>query len=448
MTRTIIDWMENIFASDIIHLLKFVTGGLLFQKGVRDEQPLDGVDVEELFAAILLLAERETLEAAPFVGSWHPLVDRFDRAKPGTEHYSRINRAIREIAASEMSQAFPDMDVGIPTSGIDRAAQELAQDIIDFVERGGGRIDSTLGPAIGQLVAGLLTKWRDNLRMPQLSEHSHFNHQLSNLIDEAWRSGEGEIYRRTADLMIKALLRIAWLDSDERVRYLAPVINLLASQKRLVVGTLNYDNTVELAAAAAGRPCNTGMSGWSSRGILDAQGDGLHLLKLHGSLNWSSEPAQNSGDAPMPHAEIRELSPKEMEHSFHRPAVIFGSRNKLTADGPFLEVLRTFQSALLEADRLTVVGYSFRDPHINVYISQWLNQGRQRRLRIIDPGFEDNKVNYARQLRESARSRLEIIPETAEIALAAAFPEAQADSWHESVSILAQPSQPNPGGSA
>ena len=64
-------------------VVSFVAGGLLFQNGIRGLNPLEiGVNVEELFNAIDLLANRNTLEAAPFVGSWHSMIDEFDKIAP------------------------------------------------------------------------------------------------------------------------------------------------------------------------------------------------------------------------------------------------------------------------------------------------------------------------------------------------------------------------------
>jgi hypothetical protein len=52
-----------------------------------------------------------------------------------------------------------------------------------------------------------------------------------------------------------------------------------------------------------------------------------------------------------------------------------------------------------KASKLTVVGYSFRDHHINVYISQWINSSQDHVIRIINgPGFESSPTSYVRQL--------------------------------------------------
>jgi hypothetical protein len=124
----------------------------------------------------------------------------------------------------------------------------------------------------------------------------------------------------------------------------------------------------------------------------------------------------------MPHSVIEQVSSENVKKAAHHPEVIFGQRNKLTAEGPFLDLLRLFRQELEAADRLTVVGYSFRDPHINEYVSQWLNQGQQRRLRIVDPGFGKSGVKYARSLGRFCATRLDVVAKRAEEALEVLFP--------------------------
>src|SRR5262249_39620021 len=143
----------------------------------------------------------------------------------------------------------------------------------------------------------------------------------------------------------------------------------------------------------------TGIREWSETGSFVQSGDGLFLLKLHGSIDWALDRDQRSEDRPIPHSVIRQVSDAQVKTSGFRPAVIFGQRNKLTAEGPFLDLLRAFQQELSRADGLTVVGYSFRDAHVNEYISQWLNKSKTRTMRVIDPYLDDHQNEYVAQLR-------------------------------------------------
>lgn len=101
----------------------------------------------------------------------------------------------------------------------------------------------------------------------------------------------------------------------------------------------------------------------------------------------------------LPHSKINKANPAKFKDNYFRPAVIFGQRNKLTADGPFLDFLRAFQQELINVEILTVIGYSFGDDHINTYISQWLNLSPEKCIRIIDPEFENSKVSFVSDLK-------------------------------------------------
>jgi hypothetical protein len=82
------------------------------------------------------------------------------------------------------------------------------------------------------------------------------------------------------------------------------------------------------------------------------------------------------------------------------PALIYGQRDKLRADGPFLQLLDEFRTTLWGAGRLLVVGYGFRDPHINILLERWLSIDKQRQLLSIDPLFKDDEIAYGSFLRK------------------------------------------------
>ncbi len=65
--------------------LHFVCGALLSHDGAAGHNPFSGLDVERVFAAVELLAERNTLEVSPFVSSWHRAVDALDTQSSNVE---------------------------------------------------------------------------------------------------------------------------------------------------------------------------------------------------------------------------------------------------------------------------------------------------------------------------------------------------------------------------
>ncbi len=95
------------------------------------------------------------------------------------------------------------------------------------------------------------------------------------------------------------------------------------------------------------------------------------------------------------------------------PAVLFGQHNKLTTNGPFLDLLRAFKDELSQSAILTVVGYSFRDEHINACIAQWLHSDEQRRLVLVNRSKLPNTSPLISHLRLYERDRLTEIIKTA-----------------------------------
>lgn len=361
MTRKITELFRNdVEMKRYSPVISFVIGGLLFQQGVRGEDPLQGaINVEELFNAVQLLAERNALEAAPFVGSWHAKVQELDRARFPEPQFDRLYRLIRDgirnEIRSEWSGSFGSYD---------------------------------------------------------------FDRELKGAFERMNRPGDGAIFSKTAESMIRVLANIVWIDKAERIAYLRPLVSLVDVQARLTVATLNYDNSIEQLTKSASVPCTTGIDAWSRTGSFEPSSSGIFLIKLHGSIDWALERNQSSEDRPIPHSVIRQADASEFNKAKFQPAVIFGQRNKLTAEGPFLDLLRVFQRELSRSDILTVVGYSFRDDHVNEYISQWLNQSRERKLRIINPYFDRSPSPYAGQLVRFGRDRVEVFREPAGAGLA------------------------------
>lgn len=357
-------------------VLSLALGGLLFQSGARGLFPVDApVDVEAVFRAVQLLAERSTLEVAPFVSSWIVAVNDLDRGAP---RIGTLHRFFENLVRSASGEPFR----------VSMAEAELRS----FIEA----------------------------HLPG--------------------SGRGTVFAQTAQHMITALRRIVWITDPNTVEYLSPILRLLDAQRRLVIVTLNCDNTIELMAAHHGIDCITGIDEWSRGATFYLDGDGLYLLKLHGSINWELVSNQTSEGRPMPHSVIRRRSFEEMSSSMedlekahteawrrqdyeelsrisallqrfeYPPTVIFGGRNKLTAEGPYLDLLRAFREELSQISLLTVIGYSFRGPHVNEYVTRWLNVDPGNRMRVINgKEFWNRPTEYAQLLKERVPDRVEEI---------------------------------------
>jgi hypothetical protein len=230
-------------------------------------------------------------------------------------------------------------------------------------------------------------------------------------------------------LRMELMLEDLTLIKDERsVEYLKPILNLVKRQTRLTIATLNYDNAIELLSRANGVDCETGIVSWTQKGVFDYTKDGIRLVKLHGSNYWFWTEGTRTYDERLPHRQISAKSHFEdklrMTVQVETPMVIFGHRNKLTAEGPFLDLLKQFDEGLRRADTLTVIGYSFRDPHINFYITKFLNQYRGKII-VVSPGFDTSDVPYVQDLREFQQARpgqIDVRRETSGDALKGLYP--------------------------
>jgi len=120
-----------------------------------------------------------------------------------------------------------------------------------------------------------------------------------------------------------------------------------------------------------------------------------------------------SRDKPSPYQVIRKINREKKNKEIYDPAIIFGGRNKLTAKGPFLSLLTAFDQKLTMSHKLTAIGYSFRDEHINEYIGRWMNRDNQNVLRIINLNESILNNEFLSEIRKSDNKRIELITETA-----------------------------------
>lgn len=199
------------------------------------------------------------------------------------------------------------------------------------------------------------------------------------ILDMTATRDEERRFTSLTNSMTESLEEFLKISDPTVVDYMRPILDLHLSQPGgLVIASLNYDVVVELAGQNAGIPVDDGMGAWNASGVVYPP-DALRLMKLHGSITWSSDGRDDT---------IERHGILDTRPSHRRPAVIFGGRNKLRADGPFLELLWEWRSHLLTCDHLIVIGYSFRDDHINAIIDAWFKKDENRRVTIVDPGFD------------------------------------------------------------
>ena len=304
-------------------VLRYVYGGLMLGKGARGEDPLQGINVEDLIEAITQLANRKKLQIAPFIALWNEGVTAFQEA----DTRETLMTAFREIA--DITQT--------PMQGSERTLKSTSLD-----------------------------------------------YTLRNLSDQS-----AQDFLFSKESIIRELIHLLWLEEAEAVDYFNPLL-LQGKAHTFTIASLNYDNTIELACKSLDVPCSTGLKEWNAFHGFPEPDRGIDLLKLHGSVTWEkvNKRYKRTDELPMPRVQIKEQF-RDAIHRGYEPALIFGAGNKLTAEGPFLELLLAFRQRLEKHEQLVVIGYSFADEHINDAIWRWLNRGQQRTLQIID--FSEDK---------------------------------------------------------
>ncbi len=215
---------------------------------------------------------------------------------------------------------------------------------------------------------------------------------------------DGRSFQVLVTILTAKLMQLTWLTDPNASAYFHPLLKV-AETARLVIATLNYDNSVEIAADALHIPCYT-LGEWQTTSTLPEPAKGIDLLKLHGSTNWQWSDRPHASGAITPPRTIRELSTADMPSRLRNAvlyvntddigdslAVIFGSGNKLTAEGPFLDLLHKFKRLLWQRSHLLTLGYSFRDDHINHLIEHWFTTNPTTKLTIVGAPKSDRNDN-------------------------------------------------------
>jgi hypothetical protein len=343
----------------------FIVGGLQ-QVARHGERALPAIDVEQVMSAARLLGNRSDAALFPFVGTWHPMVEMLDR------------ELLAEISAAAIRRsASPANPFSLSLSYLAGAGNYLPGNPIYPT----GNFADVAGIVMGS----------DGERAAQLVKE-HLGAVIETWARQLLLQPDGAIFRELSSQLTSLLMSFAFVTDTAKVEYLAPLVER-ARAAPLTVVTLNYDNSIELCAQQHEVRCNDGLSHWREHAILPpAPEKGIELLKLHGSINWLWDVVY-----PRP-VSRRALTTTKLNETVvanlraepllgEQLGVIFGGGNKLTAEGPFLDLLARFKAALRQHEHLLVIGYSFRDDHVNQCILGWLQSSQAKRLTVvIKPG--------------------------------------------------------------
>jgi hypothetical protein len=205
---------------------------------------------------------------------------------------------------------------------------------------------------------------------------------LRRLVAELQRALDGDFYQyRGASLepFLSTLSKILNV-RDKNTSYMQKFLNSHSDDLECIA-TLNYDQLVEVSSEKNGSKVDFGLTQWNDKRFVRFHGQSLKLIKLHGSTNWYIKN----------HDEIN-ISDDDIGNFFPRAMIFGGQSDKLVPYGPFLHLRHQFQQFLQGSSYLLVVGYSFRDVHLNALIRSWVATRQRGKIIIVDPG-EDHSAN-------------------------------------------------------
>ncbi|MCY4239937.1 MAG: SIR2 family protein [Rhodospirillaceae bacterium] len=185
-----------------------------------------------------------------------------------------------------------------------------------------------------------------------------------------------------------------------------PVISAGGSHD-LTVATTNYDRAVEMAAKGADLELRDGFDKFSERefasweGVPADRGEGVRLLKLHGSTDWYS---RNDSDEPV---KLRHPVALYGRYDLRLPsngqnlrsALILPSREKRLTHEPYMSLSQAFLNEADQCDVAIFAGSSLRDPHIKTAAQRTVSRGVP--TFIVDPK-ENPTVAGAQSIRQCA----------------------------------------------
>ncbi len=146
------------------------------------------------------------------------------------------------------------------------------------------------------------------------------------------------------------------------------------------VFTTNYDNVIEDYSRRSGIPCTlTILNHNLSPEVSDELGRKIHLTKLHGSLDWLIDKETKNLVVATNQAMVRKDSTRWERNEY----VLFGTKPRLEEAGIYGKLFDELLQSLLKAEVCIVIGFSFRDDHINKVLNNALLQNSSLRILIV-----------------------------------------------------------------
>ena len=193
-------------------------------------------------------------------------------------------------------------------------------------------------------------------------------------------------------------------------RYLDPLEQVGSRLGGLRLLSLNNDLVIESWCRSRGLKL---FRGFDSRGVFtpDLFSDHpaeVHLLKLHGSLDWKMERKQELQLLGRPFLSEKGMLP--LRSPLPELTVIFPSRIKVVTEPPLLRLTQVFHEYLAQLQTLVVVGCRLGDAHIFEALVAAMLRNEKLRVLLLDPGPAEPLERLRAALKDRAtQGRLDVL---------------------------------------
>lgn len=162
------------------------------------------------------------------------------------------------------------------------------------------------------------------------------------------------------------------------------------------VFTTNYDNVIEDYSRSSSTSCTLSVHNQVVCNG-DKQFGKIALNKLHGSLDWMIDKETKKVAVSTTQALVIEGSTRWDRNEF----VIFGTKPRLEEAEIYQKLMLSFSESLGKAEVCIVIGFSFRDQHINEIFTKALERNHSLRLLIVSRSPKEaakNLIQNSKQL--------------------------------------------------
>ena len=168
---------------------------------------------------------------------------------------------------------------------------------------------------------------------------------------------------------------------QDKIGYLDPLLGFVEQLRPLSIFSVNYDTCIEQFCNVHRLEYQDGFDiNWNPR-VFERENADIMLYKLHGSIIWYR--SDRAGYMKLPimtdEASIRLITGERAESLMLYPM------QKLGYEEPMLDLLTRFRNALHDCRVLVVVGYSFRDAHLQRIVLDAARSNPDLTIVLVDP---------------------------------------------------------------